>query len=150
MIRFLKELYLAEFTAFFKAWSNSRWSSSWKPSLSLKAGIGVAGVSLLIALTLIGISMWIEIIMGKRVIVPHISKLTVWIASLVVYLANYYALVIRGHGIRFEREFNNLEKSKQIFWRVGCWVMELATLIFFIYSGYAYQHFFHIVPKSGW
>lgn len=149
MIRFFKELYLAEFAFIFKTWSSSRWRSSWKPSPSLKAGVGVAGVSIFVSLLVIVIGGWIEILIGKQFLPHNIPRWGIWIATLVVYLMNYYVLVIRGHGIRFERDFDNLEKSKRTFLRVSCRVFELSSLVFIFYSFYAYQHFFHIVPKSG-
>lgn len=147
MIRFIKELYLAEFAFILKAWSNSRWNSSWKPSLSLKAGVGVAGVSVFVCLIAIGTVGWIEILMGRQFVLHNISHWGIWIATLAVFLVNYYILVIRGHGIRFEGEFNNLTKSRQRLLRISCWAFELFTLIFIFYSFYAYQRFFHIIPK---
>ena len=147
MIRFFKELYLAEFTSFFKTWSGSRWSGSWKPSLGLQAGMGVAGVSFIVCIILLGISGWIEIFFGKQFLFPHVSKPDGLIISFVVYLVNYYILVIRGHGTRFEREFSNLEESKRTLLRISCWIVEIGSLAFIICSFYAYRHFFHMVGR---
>ncbi len=149
MVQFFKELYLAEFAFIFKAWSGSRWSGSWKPNPSLKAGVGVAGVSIFVCLIAIGIGGWVEILIGKRFLSLNISQWEIWVATLAVYLVNYYILVIRGHGIGFEREFDNFKKSKQKLLRISCWIFELSSLMFIFYSFYAYQRFFHIVPKSG-
>lgn len=149
MVQFFKELYLAEFAFIFKAWSSSRWSSSWKPNPSLKAGVGVAGVSIFMWLIANGIEGWVEIFMGKQFLPLHISRWEIWVATLAIYLVNYYILVIRGHGIRFEREFDNFKKSKQKFLRISCWIFELSSLAFVFYSFFAYQRFFHIVPKNG-
>jgi hypothetical protein len=148
MIRFLKELYLAEFAFIFKAWSSSRWSSSWKPSPSLKAGVGVAGVSIFLCLIVIVAGGWIEILIGKQFLPHNISRWGIGIATLAIFLINYYVLVIRGHGIRFEREFDNFKKSKQKLLRISCWVFELSSLMLIFYSFFAYQRFFHIVPQN--
>jgi sterol desaturase/sphingolipid hydroxylase (fatty acid hydroxylase superfamily) len=140
MIQFLKELYLAEFTSFFRSCS-----SLWTPGIN--AGKGVAGVSLFVCINLMGLSAWIEILMGKQFFIPNVSQLQGWIASFVVYCVNYYILVIRGQGIKFELEFNNLKNSERTFLRISCWVMELLSLAFFICSIYAYHRYFHIIFK---
>jgi hypothetical protein len=142
MIRFFKELYLAEFTSFYKASSNS-----WKPIIN--AAKGAAGVTLFECINLIGVVAWIEIFVGKRFLLPNLHQLDIWIAVFALYFWNYYILVTRGHGIRFEREFDNLKKSKRTFLRVSCYLMEFATAVFFLCSIYAYHRFFHIIPKSG-
>ena len=140
MIRFLKELYLAEFTFFYRASSKS-WSHGYN------AGKGAAGVSLILSLILMGISLWIEIFTRSQFL-PVLSRWETWIASLAFIVGNYYILVIRGHGIRYEHGFNNLNKSKQTNLQICCFVVILASSAFFIFSLFANQHFFHIVPKN--
>ena len=141
MFRFFKETYLTEFALFFRA--GGEW---W--TLGINAGKGAAGVTLFECIILVGIEAWIEMLIGKRF---HLDfyQWAIWIAVFVLYFANYYVLVTRGHGIRFEREFNNLEKPRRILLRASCRVMELATVAFILCSIYAYHHFFHIIPKSG-
>jgi hypothetical protein len=140
MIRFLKELYFAEFTSYFRV--NKKWfSRGWN------LGQGCAGVTIFMCLILVGISGWIDILVGKRFLISDAYQLQGWSVSFAVYWFNYYVLVIRGHGIRFEQEFNHLKKSKQTFLRVSCWVMEIFTAAFFICSVKAYWNFFHIIPK---
>jgi hypothetical protein len=92
-----------------------------------------------------GVEMWFEILMGEQSLSLYLAHWYGWIATFVIFLMNYYILVVRGHGIRFEREFNNLPKSKQKFLRISCWTMEIATAAFVICSIYAYRHFFHVV-----
>jgi hypothetical protein len=139
MIRFLKEIYLTGFTFFYRA-SNKSWSHG------ANAGKGAAGVSLFAWINLLTISMWIDILDGRQFLLVF-DRWKVGIAVLAFFCANYYALVIRCHGIRFERQFNNLQKSKQTFLQVSYLVINLISVAFFIYSAYAYQHFFHIIPK---
>jgi hypothetical protein len=139
MIRFLKELYLTEFIVFYRA-SQKSWSHGYN------AGKGAAGVSLFVGIILMCITLWIEIFTGNQFL-PILNRWETWIGFLAFVLVNYYFLVIRGHGIRFEREFNNLKKSKRMFLQVSCFVVSLISAGFFIYSAHAYQHFFHIIPK---
>jgi hypothetical protein len=139
MIRFLKELYLMGFTFFYRA-SNKSWSHT------TNAGKGAAGVSLFLSIILVTISMWIGVFMGKHIFLV-ISQLEAWIASFAIFCVNYYVLVIRGHGIKFEREFNHLKKSKQTFLQISCVATQLTSVALFLYSANVYQHFFYIVPK---
>jgi ABC-type transport system involved in Fe-S cluster assembly fused permease/ATPase subunit len=139
MIRFLKELYFVGFVFFYRA-SNKSWSHS------INLARGAAGVSFFGWIMLLTISMWVEIFDGRQFLVFDLWK--VGIAIFAIYCVNYYVLVIRGHGIRFEREFNNLKKSKQTFLQVSYLVINLISVAFFLYSGHVLQHFFHIVPKS--
>ena len=139
MFRFLKELYFAEFTSFFKAGSDS-----WTPGFN--AGKGTAGVVLFECIFFVGMCAWVEMIIGKRFL-PNLEKWETWTIFLVIYYMNYYVLVIRGHGNKFEGEFENLEKSKKTILKVSCRVMELIIVVFFIYTISVYHHFFHIVSK---
>jgi len=140
MIRFLKELCLTEFTFFYRA-SNKSWSHG------ANAGKAAAAVSLSACIILLTISMWIDILNGKQFLMVF-DRWKVGIAILAFFCGNFYVLAIRGHGIRFEREFNNLQKSKRTFLGVSCLVINLISVAFFLYSGHVYQHFFHIIPKS--
>jgi hypothetical protein len=140
IVHFLKELYLAEFASFYRI--NRKWASA-----GWSAGSGSAGVSLFVCINLVAIAGWVAILTESRL--PDFPKWEGWIASFIIYLVNYYTLVIRGHGIKFEREFIHLKKSKQTFLRISCWIMEISTVVFTIFSIRAYWHFFHIVPKNG-
>jgi heme A synthase len=86
---------------------------------------------LIIALLILnGVQLYIEISVGRR----FSSDSNFWVnmaVVLVVYLANYYVLVIRGYGIKFESEFSNLEKSRKVLLLVSCSVLLLATTTFF-------------------
>jgi len=141
MFRFLKEIYLTGFTLGFK-FACERWT----PLINL--GKGVTAVALFEAFILMGIAGWIDVYLGSRTFLSA-SKMAVGIAFLVLCAANHYILVIRGHGIKFERDFSNLEKSRKIRLLVTCALLMLANFAFFIYSVSAYQRFFHIIPKSG-
>jgi hypothetical protein len=142
MFRFLKELYLTGFTLGFRVSG-----SSWSPAMNASKGVG--GVSVIEWIILVVIAMWIELHFGTKFFFTT-GKWAVRIACLALYLINYYVLVIRGHGIEFEREFSNLEKSRKNLLLVSCAVLLLATIAFMAFSVSAYHHFFHIIPKSGW
>lgn len=142
MIQFFKELYLTGFTLGFR-FASDRWSY---PS---NLGKGIGFVTLLEGLILTGIAGWIEMYLGTRFLL-NAGKVTIWIVYVALGFANYYILIIRGHGTKFEREFSNLPKAQKNFLLASCAVILLVTMVFMIYSVSAYQHFFHIIPKSGW
>jgi len=58
--------------------------------------------------------------------------------------ANFNILVMRGHGIKFEREFDKLGKTRKILLVTSCAVLLLATIVFFIHTISAYKHHFHL------
>jgi hypothetical protein len=141
ILRFFKELYLVGFTLGFRASS-----SSWTPGLN--AGKGVAGVTIIQVLIFMAIEGWIEMLVGTRLSFDT-SPWAIRIAALALYLANYYVLVTRGYGIKFEREFDSLKKPRRVFLLVSCVLMILAAITVTICSVSAYHRVFHIVPKSG-
>ncbi len=140
MIRFLKELYLTGFTLGFRFRIAGGWGR-WVPSLGpiMDAGKGVFFVWVIMFLILEGIKSYIEIHVGTQVNSPW-----EFAAVMALYFANHYILVTRGHGIKFEREFDNLEKNRKNLLLASCGVMGLATIAFSIYLGFAYQRFFHL------
>jgi hypothetical protein len=141
MIRFLKELYLTWFTVGFRFRSGRGWGPI------MDAGKGVFFVAILMFLILAGIEWRIEIFVGKKLLFD--SGRWVFIAvGLAVYYVNYYVLITRGHGIRFEREFDNLKKSRKVLLQVSCAVLLLAIITFFSCSVSAYHRFFHVIPKN--
>jgi len=109
---------------------------------------GVAGVALVEAAILMGIEGWIEIAAGTRFSFNS-SPWPLRIAAVVLYFANHYILVARGHGIRFEHEFANLKKSRKVLLVASCVAMMLAAIAVTICSVSAYHRYFHIVPKEG-
>lgn len=140
MIRFFKELYLMVFTILYKIPGGTP---------SSKSVTSVTAVTLIEWLLLAGISSWIDIFIGKRFLLSDYNSLIFSkLAALMLFLAlgsvNQVVLVARGHGIRFEREFTHLEKSRKVLLVVSCAVLVVATIAFFIYSRLAYQRFFHL------
>jgi uncharacterized membrane protein YqhA len=77
--------------------------------------------------------------------VPRFSEPEVVLAFLALGFLNLYALFFCGftfsHGIKFEREFDNLKKSRKILLVTSCVVLLLATIVFSIYSISAHRHF---------
>ena len=64
---------------------------------------------------------------------------------LVIFYANYYVLVTRKHGIKFEgEEFKKLQKFKKVLLIASFVAMLMATILFSIYSISAYHRFFHL------
>ncbi|MGP8201461.1 MAG: hypothetical protein ACLQU4_18375 [Limisphaerales bacterium] len=146
MIRLFKELYLTGFTIGFRLRMPERLGGGWGPIID--AGKGVALLSIIALINLTNIMDWIEVYGGTKFSFDS-SRWAQCAIALVFYFANYYILVTCGHGIKFEREeFKNLKKSRKVLLIVSFAVLLLITIVFSIYSTSAYQHFFHIVPKS--
>ena len=141
MIRFFKELYFTCFTLFYRV-GIYRWS------LPVEIAKAVACVTLVEAFILMGISALIEMYFGTRFLLNE-GKWAIGIAYLALCLPNYYVLAIRGDGIKFEREFTHLKKSRKNLLVASFVGLMLAVVIFFIYTVTAYHRFFHIIPKSG-
>lgn len=95
-----------------------------------------------------GIVAWIEIYLGTRFVLSA-GKWVGVIVYIVLFVPNYYFLIVRGHGIRFEREFSTLEKPRKNLLLASCAVTALATIAFMILSVYFYHQFFHIISKRG-
>jgi len=92
------------------------------------------------------IGTWVEIYIGERF---YFDRWVIRIAAVALYLINYYILATRGHGIKFEREFSNLKKSRKVLLLASCVVMVLVAIAVSIYSVSAYHNYFHIVTKKG-
>jgi len=140
VIQFFKELYLTCFTILFKIPGGTPRS---------KAVSAVTAIAVIEGLFLAGITSWIDIFMGTRFLLSDSnslpsSKLVILLFFLALCFANNRFLVTRGHGIKFEREFNNLKKTRKILLVTSCCGLVLATIAFFLYSRFAYRRFFHL------
>jgi hypothetical protein len=70
-----------------------------------------------------------------------LPKPIVIITFLALSLVNGYLLISRSYGVKFDREFDELEKSRRIVLVVSCVVVALGAIVFNVYSGIAYRHF---------
>lgn len=136
MIQFLKEIYLTGFTIFFRI--------SRPKDIAYKAGFAIGGVTLIQSFILIGIFYCIQMFLNKQIL---LSKPALGIAVFILFLINEYILYIRKHGIKFEREFNSLKKSRKNRLVAGYAVVTVAAIVFLICSAIAYRHFFGIKWK---
>jgi hypothetical protein len=89
---------------------------------------------------ILGIAAWIDIIVGIKTVLSF-STLSLAICFFALYYVNYRVLVTRGHGIKFEREFGNLGKSRRILLLATCAVLLLAIISFAVYSTLAHRRF---------
>jgi hypothetical protein len=141
MLRFLKELYLTMFTLGFRF----RIGDGLGPTMD--AGKGVLLICVIILFIFNGIKSYIEIYVGTRFNFDS----ALWERAaiiLAIYLPNNYILDTCGHGIKFEREFTNLKKSRKVLLVMSCAMVLLATIVFGICSDSAYRHFFQIPQKN--
>ena len=138
MVQFFKQLYLTGFVLVFKS---SRASGRTAGAVTL--------VALIEWLIIAGISSWIDIFIGTRFLLGNVnslafSKIAILFLFFALYLANCHILVTRGHGIKFEHEFNNLKKSRKISLVASSCGLIVAAVAFFLYSRFAYRHFFNL------
>jgi len=136
MIHFFKELYLTAFTIGFRFRAPQQLGGGWGPDTD--AAKGVCAVTLIEAAILMGIMDRIEIYLEINMF-SHVSRWTIYIAVLALYLPNRYVLITRGHGIRFERTFKNLTNSRKVLLLTTCLLMILTVMAFSIYSSIAYR-----------
>jgi len=132
MFRFLKEIYLTGFAIIFRI--------SRAKDIAYRAGAAIIILTLIEWFNLVNISLCVEMLVGKKLL-PQFSKPEVLIAGFALFLINQYILFTRGHGIKFEREFDHLKKSRKILLVTSCVVLLLATIAFSIYSTSAYHRF---------
>ncbi len=130
MIQFLKEVYLTGFAIIFRR--------ARVKQVGYKAGSAIAILTLVEWLILIGTSGYVEMFLGKKLL---LSKPAVLVAFFALFLVNEYVLFVRGHGIKFAHEFDSLKKTKRITLVVSCAVVTVAAIVFFICSSIAYQRF---------
>ena len=143
MLRFLKEVYFTAFTLGYKFSLAGGWKRiNSRFGVIMDQGKGVFLVSIIIFFSLFGIKQCVEIHLGKRLSFDE----TLWelLAVLAIYYVNLYILVTRGYGVRFEREFNNLTKSRKIILITACSVLMLAVTAFCLYWRDDYLH----LPKD--
>jgi hypothetical protein len=139
MFQFFKELYLTWFTIGFRFRAPPQLGGGWGPIMD--AGKGVLFVCLMGFFILKGIESYIEIHVGTRFIFDS----SLWERAAIIlsfYLTNYYVLVIRSYGIKFERVFTHLQKSRKVLLIVTSLVLLLAIIAFCIYSDFVYRRHF--------
>jgi len=104
------------------------------------------GVTLVEMAFLVAITGWVEIFVGKSLYL-HRHLWSVRIGALALFFANHFLLVARGCGITYEREFRNLDKSRKAVLFLGCTVMLLIAVGFFIYSGMIHRSFIEKIGR---
>ena len=144
MIRLLKELYFAMFTFGFRCRAPQKLGGGWGPEVDGIKGAAVPGFTMYVIYS--NVLSWFEISVG-RIFYIDSSR---WIENTVgmaFFFANYYFLVIRGHGIKFEREFTHLKKLRKVLLLVGCALILLATVVFATYTHNPYLHFLNSIRQ---
>jgi hypothetical protein len=131
MFKFLKEIYFTAFTIFFKVGG-----AAWTPGIN--AGKGVTGVTMIEWALFVGVWSWIDVL-DKTNTFTAVPKLAVIIAFFALWIANCYPLVVLGYGITFEREFNQLKKSKKMSLVAGFLTVLLVVTSFFLRATSAHR-----------
>ena len=132
MIRFLKEIYLTGFALLFRHSRNKQ--------IGYKVGASISIITLVELFNIMNIASCVEMFSGKRFL-PHFAEPEIILIVLVTGFLNAYVLFSCGYGIKFEREFDHLKKSRRVFLTVSCVVVLLVTIAFSIYSISAHRRF---------
>ena len=100
---FIRHSYLTLFVIFFRAGGTywTRGINAWK---------GIAGLTLMQAALIVSACDWLPSI-GITNPLFGAKKSTIGILVMVVYLTNFYALVVRGTGIKYESSWSGLMPS---------------------------------------
>lgn len=138
MIKFLKELYLTAYTLGYRSPGKA---GGWQRlnrqvGIIMDQGKGVLLVSMILIFIFLGIMNFIEIRIGRKFSVD--STLNGALLVLADYYVNLYILITRGHGIRFEQEFNQLRKTRRVLLVTTCVVLMLAAFAFLLHVRDAY------------
>jgi hypothetical protein len=131
MLRLLKEIYLTAFVVLSRI-------GAWAPRTN--AAISAGAITVIEICLLIGVVGWVEMVIAGPKSSLHIPRLEAFVASVGLYAANYYPLIICGYGTTFEREFTSLKRSRRVFLVASSVVMMLAAIAFFIFSAVVHRH----------
>lgn len=143
MFRFLRDVYLTAFTLAFRFRAPPKYGGGWGPVFD--AGKGAVFVSLILALSAVGIEQYVQILIRKRFFDSYRSDTVLAVAFFFfLYFANYYVLITRRHGIEFERAFSHFRKSRKVLLTITCALLVLAWAWFITQSRSAYFTFFHM------
>jgi hypothetical protein len=132
MIRFAKELYLTGFAIIFRL--------SRVKDIAYKAGGAIVAVTLVESCILMGMSWYIEILVGKKNLFL-LPKPAVLIAYFALFFVNGYFLFFRKHGIKFANEFDSLPKSRRVLLVASSAVIVIGAVVFSIFSAIAHRRF---------
>ncbi|HEV2327423.1 MAG TPA: hypothetical protein VGY56_01395 [Verrucomicrobiae bacterium] len=134
MIKYVTEIYLTGFAIFFKFRPDQK--------ASTRAGRATTVVTFFLWIALLALLGLIEMISGRQFLkqVPKLTIVVVWIG---LYLINMHFLYLRGYGIRFEQEFDKLDKSAKnlLIWRFIVSVLVVITFSILLFM--AHNHFIH-------
>jgi TctA family transporter len=117
MVQFLKDIYLTTFAIFYRI-------GGWGPRTN--AAISAVVIALIESFVLI-------------TVLPDISKMLFLVIYSGLYAVNLYLLVLRGHGIKFQKEFSHFRTSKKVLLTVASLVTILAAIAYFIFAARAHR-----------
>jgi hypothetical protein len=129
----IKDIYLTVFVLFFRIGQNS-WS------FQSNAAKGVAGVSWFQFMLLIGFTAWLYYATGSKLLL-RVPPAAFYILFGIVCLVNYYALVTRGYGTKFESEFQTFgsrRRSLLIASGIGAITLSMGFAFFSAFYAHAY------------
>jgi len=114
----------------------------------MNAWKAVSGVTFLGTVLLVVIESWVDVLLRRDFL---LGRWTTGIGYFALFFANYFTLVHRGHGIRYEREFSGFKTSKKMLLLLSWAVMLLIVIGFCVYSRSVYlasSKHFHLLLET--
>jgi hypothetical protein len=131
IIQFFKEVYFTGFVIF------SKWQAGGKSSTST----GIAILALIQWIFLLAAIGDVEMVLGQKLLPPHLPRLILLLSFFVLYVINARILDVQGYGSDFEEEFHDMDKSRKTLLIVRLVVFLILVVVFCIVSFVAHNHF---------
>jgi hypothetical protein len=130
----LKEAYLSLFILFFKM-SFGQWPAKSKAN----AHTGVLGIAIVENFLLLSVFLGLQIETEKRI---ELQRWAIGVGLTLPIILNYYFLIIRRHGIIFEKKFNTFDKGKRMTLLSVAVAIILTIAAIMIFVGITYRRMF--------
>jgi hypothetical protein len=126
-----KDLYLSTFVLFYRL-NAGQWPARMNADTH-KAVVTLSFIDFLLVFSAVTLF---------RLFTGHETRLNPWVGTvslIPILMVNYYYLVIRGHGLAFERKFDKFHKQKRTILRAGAICVVVAVFTGFFLSVEAYH-----------
>jgi hypothetical protein len=135
MMQFIKNVVLTGFVLFYRIPGKNH---------RIKINGAITLIALIEWLILSGFLCLYDIFSGKQIVLSHptfFQKIIVISLFAILWFLNKRIFFVQG--VNFEREFDNIEKSRRGLLIISFAALLLSAIGLFVFSRIAYQHFFH-------
>jgi hypothetical protein len=124
MLQLIREIYLTAFISL-------SWVGGW--DLRTNRAASSAVIALIESGLLFEVASLSHDVHGTTIF-SIIPKWVVLVSYLAIGALNHYMLIVRGSGIKFEREFSQFKKTKKVYLLTTSVIMMLTAIAFVLYS----------------